>query len=135
MMVCLFIILCSQNGVLFQKFVNFSSGRWNILLHDLALAVNEEGEGDGVELELAGEEIPFVGGEKEVLALNAVVGEELLAWLARRVLLVEELEETDGSVFVLLHERALVEHSPAARSTADAPEIHVDDVAGISFYD
>ena len=93
---------------LFQQFVKFCCSGWNILLYNITVPVNKKCERNGVELKLVGEEIPFVGREEEVLALNAVVGEELLAWLARRVLFVADVEETHWGVFVFIDECALL---------------------------
>ena len=59
---------------LFQEFVNFSSGRWNILLYNITVPVDKECEWNGIELELVGEEIPFIGRKENVLAQDEIVG-------------------------------------------------------------
>ena len=66
-----------------------------------------------------------------MLALNLIVGQELLAWFTWRVFFVADIEETDWSFFILFNECTLVEHPLTARSASDAPEVHIDDVAGI----
>ena len=45
---------------LFQQFVKFCCSEWNILLYNIAVLVNKKCERNGVELELVGEEVPFV---------------------------------------------------------------------------
>ena len=45
---------------LFQQFVKFCCSGWNILLYNIAVLVNKKCERNGVELELVGEEVPFV---------------------------------------------------------------------------
>lgn len=45
---------------LFQHFVKFCCSGWNILLYNIAVLVNKKCERNGVELELVGEEVPFV---------------------------------------------------------------------------
>ena len=117
--------------VLFQKFVKFCCCRWYILLHNIAISVNKECERNGVELEFVGEEIPFIGREEDMLALNLIVGQELLAWFSGRVFFVADVEESDWCVFILFDKRTLVEHPLTARSASDAPEVHINDVAGI----
>lgn len=59
---------------LFQKFVNFSSGRWNILFYNITVPVDKEREWNGIELKLVGEEIPFIGRKEDVFTLNVIVG-------------------------------------------------------------
>ena len=59
---------------LFQKFVNFSSGRWDILLYNITVLVDKEREWNGIELKLVGEEIPFIGRKEDVFTLNVIVG-------------------------------------------------------------
>ena len=45
---------------LFQQFVKFCCSGWNILLYNIAVLVNKKCERNGIELELVGEEVPFV---------------------------------------------------------------------------
>lgn len=119
---------------LFQKFVNLCSGRRGISLHDVAVSVNEEREGSCVELKLAGEEVPFIGREENMLALNLIFREKLLAEFAWRVFFVADVEKTNWSFLVFHDERALVEHSLTTRAASDAPEIHINDVASIFLF-
>ena len=90
----LFMLFFNIVWFLFQQFVKFCCSGWNILLYNITVAVYKECKRNGIELELAGEEIPFVSGEEDVFALDVVVGEELLAWLTRRVFFVADVEET-----------------------------------------
>ena len=45
---------------LFQQFVKFCCSGWNILLYNISVHVYKKCERNGVELELVGEEVPFV---------------------------------------------------------------------------
>jgi len=58
--------------VLFEKFVKFCGSRWYIFLYNITIPVYKKREWNGIELKLVGEMIPFIGGEKDVLALDVV---------------------------------------------------------------
>ena len=108
---------------LFHVLVDF------IKIDYIAIFFNANTEGNGVEVEFSGKEIPLVVRHIDVLTLDVVLRQPLLGVFSGTIFLIADVEETHGGVFQSLHLLALVQHFAPAGSTTHAPEVNEEGVA------